>query len=124
MTPSLTPSSFFPPNSTNPASQSFPSPPTLPPSLLTLTSPPAFLLCAVSDGYISWVSDGKKAWTYRGGGMAANAAAGVGPRPVPQEPMYIIINLGLSENFGAIDYEGLAGLWPVHMVSLGLNFER
>lgn len=49
--------------------------------------------------------------------MAANAAAGVGPRPVPQEPMYIIINLGLSENFGAIDYEGLASLWPVHMVS-------
>lgn len=29
---------------------------------------------------------------------------------------YIILNLGLSENFGAIDYVGLEELWPVHMV--------
>jgi hypothetical protein len=29
--------------------------------------------------------------------------ADVGQRPVPYEPMYLIINLGLSENFGAIE---------------------
>lgn len=39
--------------------------------------------------------------------MGPNAAAEVSARPVPMEPMYILINLGLSENFGAIDYEGL-----------------
>lgn len=27
--------------------------------------------------------------------------------------MYLIINLGLSENFGVIDFKGLAKLWPV-----------
>ncbi|EIW67058.1 hypothetical protein TREMEDRAFT_34261, partial [Tremella mesenterica DSM 1558] len=55
------------------------------------------------DGYITWVADGKKAWTVRGGAMAPNAEAGVGQRMVSEEPMYLIINLGLSENFGAID---------------------
>lgn len=40
--------------------------------------------------------------------MGPNKAARVAARPVPQEPMYILINLGLSENFGIIDYEGLA----------------
>lgn len=29
--------------------------------------------------------------------------------------MYLIVNLGLSENFGAIDYDGLTSLWPVTM---------
>lgn len=28
---------------------------------------------------------------------------------------YILLNLGLSLNFGAVDFEGLAELWPVHM---------
>ncbi|KAL7417565.1 beta-glucan synthesis-associated [Mrakia frigida] len=68
-----------------------------------------------NDGHIHWVSDGKKAWSFRGAGMGPNAAAEVSARPVPMEPMYILINLGLSENFGAIDYEGLENLWPVHL---------
>lgn len=94
-----------------------------------------------ADGYIQWVNDGISAWTLKGAGMGANAEAEVGDRPVPYEPMvrrvaleprqsasgldaderararqYIILNLGLSENFGAIDYVGLEALWPVHMV--------
>jgi hypothetical protein len=35
--------------------------------------------------------------------MAANTAAEVSGRPISEEPMYMIINLGLSENFGAIE---------------------
>ena len=35
--------------------------------------------------------------------MAANADTEVGQRLVSQEPMYLIMNLGLSENFGAIE---------------------
>jgi beta-glucanase (GH16 family) len=35
--------------------------------------------------------------------MASNADAEIGARPVSEEPMYIIVNLGLSENFGAIE---------------------
>lgn len=67
-------------------------------------------------GYIRWVSDNKQSWFIRGSAMVPNAAAQVGQRPIPYEPMYILLNLGLSENFGAIDYEGLAPLWPVTML--------
>lgn len=44
--------------------------------------------------------------------MAANSESFVGDRPVPDEPMYLIMNLGISTNFGAVDYEGLAPLFP------------
>ncbi len=36
--------------------------------------------------------------------MAPNADAEVGQRLVSEEPMYLIVNLGLSENFGAIEW--------------------
>jgi len=39
--------------------------------------------------------------------MAADTAVEIGPRPVPQEPLYIIANLGMSENFGVVDFEHL-----------------
>ncbi|KAK4685737.1 beta-glucan synthesis-associated protein KRE6, partial [Tremellales sp. Uapishka_1] len=67
------------------------------------------------SGYITWVNNAQKAWTIRGGAMAANKATEVSQRQVTEEPMYLIMNLGLSENFGAIDYDGLASLWPVTM---------
>ncbi|KAF8683192.1 Glycoside hydrolase family 16 protein [Rhizoctonia solani] len=60
-----------------------------------------------NDGYITWVNDNKPAWTIRGAGMAADPVVEIGSRPVPQEPMYIIVNLGISPNFGAIDFEHL-----------------
>lgn len=42
-----------------------------------------------------------------GRGMAADPLSEIGPRPVPQEPMYLISNLGFSENFGSLDHEKL-----------------
>ncbi|KAG8691066.1 hypothetical protein FRC11_007089 [Ceratobasidium sp. 423] len=60
-----------------------------------------------TDGYITWVNDNKPAWTIRGAGMAADPIVEIGARPVPQEPMYIIVNLGMSPNFGPIDFEHL-----------------
>jgi beta-glucanase (GH16 family) len=35
--------------------------------------------------------------------MGPNAQAMVGQRLISEEPMYIIINLGISENFGAVE---------------------
>lgn len=35
--------------------------------------------------------------------MSPDADAQVGQRPIPYEPMYLIINLGISENFGEIE---------------------
>ncbi|CAE6396751.1 unnamed protein product [Rhizoctonia solani] len=60
-----------------------------------------------TDGYITWVNDNKPAWTIRGAGMAADPIVEIQARPIPQEPMYIIVNLGISPNFGAIDFEHL-----------------
>jgi hypothetical protein len=68
--------------------------------------------------------------------LGPNAAAEIGYRQIPVEPMYLIINLGelrthdaartrtdavspssgISPNFGAIDYEGLESLWPTTSV--------
>jgi len=67
------------------------------------------------DGYITWLSNGKKTWTLRSEAMGPNTRAKIGQRLVSVEPMYIIINLGLSENFGAVDYDGLGALFPVEM---------
>ncbi|KAF8648209.1 hypothetical protein AX16_006348 [Volvariella volvacea WC 439] len=59
------------------------------------------------DSYITWVNNGEQSWTLMGAGMAADDAAEISARPVPQEPMYIIANLGFSLNFGPIDFENL-----------------
>ncbi|GLB44542.1 putative beta-glucan synthesis-associated protein [Lyophyllum shimeji] len=57
--------------------------------------------------YITWINDGKVAWTVMQGGLAADKRVEIGPRPIPQEPMYIIANLGFSINFGGIDFENI-----------------
>ncbi|KAJ7363796.1 glycoside hydrolase family 16 protein [Mycena albidolilacea] len=60
------------------------------------------------DGaYISWITDDKLAWTIKSAGMAADTQTEISARPVPQEPMYILANLGMSTNFGTVDLEHL-----------------
>lgn len=39
--------------------------------------------------------------------MAADSRVEIDGRPVPQEPMYIIANLGMSTNFGKVDLPDL-----------------
>lgn len=39
--------------------------------------------------------------------MAADSRVEISARPVPQEPMYIIANLGMSTNFGQVDLDHL-----------------
>ncbi|KAJ6504235.1 glycoside hydrolase family 16 protein [Mycena vitilis] len=59
------------------------------------------------DAYISWINDGKIAWTIHQAGMAADPQTEIDSRPVPQEPMYILANLGMSTNFGVVDLDHL-----------------
>jgi len=59
------------------------------------------------DAYISWISDDQIAWTIKAAGLAADTQTQIGARPVPQEPMYILANLGMSTNFGVVDLEHL-----------------
>ncbi|KAG6837721.1 hypothetical protein H0H93_003523 [Arthromyces matolae] len=63
--------------------------------------------------YITWVANNATAWTFRAPGMVADDTVQVSARPVPQEPMYIIVNLGMSENFGEVDFEHL--IFPATM---------
>ncbi|KAF8213214.1 glycoside hydrolase family 16 protein [Mycena galopus ATCC 62051] len=60
-----------------------------------------------SNAYISWISDGKVSWTLNQAGMAADTVVEIDQRPVPQEPLYIIANLGMSTNFGTVDLADL-----------------
>lgn len=58
-------------------------------------------------GYITWISSGKAVWTIYSSGLGPDAETEIGARIIPQEPMYIIANLGFSLNFGGIDLENL-----------------
>ncbi|KAJ7733388.1 glycoside hydrolase family 16 protein [Mycena maculata] len=60
-----------------------------------------------ADAYISWITDDKLAWTMNGNMVGADSVTEIGARQVPVEPMYVIMNLGLSESFGAIDFAHL-----------------
>ncbi|KAJ7596873.1 beta-glucan synthesis-associated protein [Mycena floridula] len=59
------------------------------------------------EGYITWINNGKVAWTLNGAGMAADSRVEISARPVPLEPMYILMNLGMSRNFGDVDLDHL-----------------
>ena len=58
-------------------------------------------------GYIDWISDGKRAWRVNAAALEADPVSQISNRPIPEEPMYIIFNLGISQNFGTPDWEHL-----------------
>ncbi|KAI9513053.1 beta-glucan synthesis-associated [Russula earlei] len=60
-----------------------------------------------ADGYITWISNNAASWTLLSAAMGPDNLTEIGTRPIPQEPMYIIANLGISPNFGAIDFTAL-----------------
>ncbi|KAH7906855.1 glycoside hydrolase family 16 protein [Hygrophoropsis aurantiaca] len=59
------------------------------------------------NAYITWITAGKPVFTIFSAGMGPDPLTEIAGRPVPQEPMYIIANLGFSENFGAIDFDDI-----------------
>ncbi|KII94974.1 glycoside hydrolase family 16 protein, partial [Plicaturopsis crispa FD-325 SS-3] len=63
--------------------------------------------------YVTWVASNTVSWTLKVAGLAADPKVEISARPVPQEPMYIIANLGMSTNFGTVDLEHLP--FPAHL---------
>ncbi|KAG8215428.1 glycoside hydrolase family 16 protein [Butyriboletus roseoflavus] len=59
------------------------------------------------NAYITWISDDKRVWTVMAGGLGPDPLTEIGARPIPEEPMYIIANLGYSMNFGGIDFANM-----------------
>lgn len=59
------------------------------------------------DSYITFVSGGERAWKITDGALQPDRRVEIAQRPVPQEPMYIILNLAISQGFGDIDWDNL-----------------
>ncbi|KAL7424322.1 hypothetical protein Q5752_000004 [Cryptotrichosporon argae] len=67
-----------------------------------------------SAGYITWVANGQKSWQLQAEAVGPNANVGIGQRLISEEPMAMIINFGMSNNFQAVDLEHLQ--FPAHML--------
>ncbi|KAI0041791.1 glycoside hydrolase family 16 protein [Auriscalpium vulgare] len=59
------------------------------------------------DAYITWIAGNASAWTLLQSGMQADSQVEIDQRPIPQEPLYIIANLGISQQFGFVDFDHL-----------------
>ncbi|KAJ7463482.1 beta-glucan synthesis-associated [Mycena galericulata] len=59
------------------------------------------------NAYIRWVTNDETTWTLNAAGIGANLETQISARPISEEPMYIIMNLGISPSFGFIDFEHL-----------------
>jgi len=61
-----------------------------------------------TSGYIDWIVNDTVSWGLKAPGLGADSATEIGQRPIPSEPMYIIMNLGLSPNFAhGVDFARL-----------------
>ncbi|KAG1757744.1 glycoside hydrolase family 16 protein [Suillus lakei] len=68
---------------------------------------------AVFPQYISWIANDIVGWTLDAGALVADKVTEISDRPIPQEPMYLIANLGISENFQTVDFTNL--IFPATM---------
>lgn len=60
------------------------------------------------DGYISWIVNNTVTWGLKAPGLGPDVATEINARPIPTEPMYIIMNLGMSPNFAhGVDFTTL-----------------
>jgi len=59
------------------------------------------------DGYITWFSNGTATWTVTAASIGPDSTVDISERLIPEEPMYIILNLGMSPGFQAQDFEHL-----------------
>ena len=66
-----------------------------------------------SDGYVTWYVGKDKTWTIDARSLGPNG--NVGQRVLPQEPMSIVVNFGMSPTFAALQIQKLAELLPATM---------
>ncbi|QRW00570.1 glycoside hydrolase family 16 protein [Ceratobasidium sp. AG-Ba] len=60
-----------------------------------------------SEGFVTWTLDNKEMWTATASAIQGDSVTGISERIVSEEPMYIILNLGLSPSFQSIDFKNL-----------------
>ncbi|KAL5530448.1 hypothetical protein ACEPAF_6706 [Sanghuangporus sanghuang] len=64
-------------------------------------------------GYIQWYSQGRESWRITSASIGPDPVSQVSQRLIPEEPMYIILNLGMSEGFTTVDLDHL--VFPAKM---------
>ncbi|KAJ7134394.1 glycoside hydrolase family 16 protein [Mycena epipterygia] len=56
------------------------------------------------DGYITWISNGTESWSVTAAAIGPDSTVEISQRLIPEEPMYLILNLGMSPSFQAQDF--------------------
>lgn len=59
------------------------------------------------SGYVTWYSEGQPAWTITATSIGPDSIVDISSRIIPEEPMHIIINLGLAPSFQEQDYAAM-----------------
>lgn len=57
------------------------------------------------DGYVTWTQGDKNMWRMNAAAIGPNPRTEIGQRLVPPEPMYVLLNLGLSSGFTYGEWE-------------------
>ncbi|KAG8997689.1 hypothetical protein FRB90_012440 [Tulasnella sp. 427] len=65
------------------------------------------------NGFINWVAGGQRSWGLTADAFGADTLTEISQRTVSTEPMSIILNLGISEGFQAVDTSTLT--LPAHL---------
>ncbi|KNZ60993.1 hypothetical protein VP01_1469g2 [Puccinia sorghi] len=58
-------------------------------------------------GRVSWTYGGKETWTIYANAVGGQSGTQVSPRPISMEPMYVILNLGISNKFQTVEWDKL-----------------
>ncbi|KIK63034.1 glycoside hydrolase family 16 protein [Collybiopsis luxurians FD-317 M1] len=58
-------------------------------------------------GFVTWIQNDTAAWTLKAAGVQADSTVNISARFISREPMYLVTNLAISENFAWIDYDNL-----------------
>lgn len=66
-----------------------------------------------ADGYVLWNVGDQSTWKVTGDAVGPNG--NIGQRVVPEEPMALIVNFGMSTNFATLNMTGLGPLMPATM---------
>ncbi|KAF2862581.1 glycoside hydrolase family 16 protein [Piedraia hortae CBS 480.64] len=65
------------------------------------------------DGYVVWEVGGRKTWKVTGDAIGPNG--NIGQRTISEEPMSLVMNFGMSNNFATLNLSGLGPLMPATM---------
>jgi beta-glucanase (GH16 family) len=65
------------------------------------------------DGFITWYVGDEQTWTLDARAIGPNG--NVGKRVIPEEPLSIVVNFGMSNSFAGVNLDGILKLLPATM---------